>query len=57
MRQRIEGDASEGVGGIVPLVQGDGGVSVLVRHHGEHEHWKGKNEVAQLRFQGSRSSG
>jgi hypothetical protein len=51
MGERIEGDPPEGVGGIVALAKRDGGVSILVRHHREHEHWKRKYEVAQLRFQ------
>ena len=48
---RVQRDAAEEVGGVVALAERGGGVGVLVRRHGEHEHRKGEDEFAELGFQ------
>ena len=51
MRHGIERHAPEEIGGVVPLAEGGGGVRVLVRRHGEHEHGQREDELAELGVQ------
>ena len=51
MRNRVQGDPAEQVGGVVALVERRGGVGVLVRGQREHEHRKGEDELADLGVQ------
>jgi hypothetical protein len=51
MREGIESDAPEEVGGVVALPEGGGGVGILVRRDGEHEHRQCEDELADLGFQ------
>ena len=52
VRHRVQRDAPEQVGGVVALAERGGGVGVLVRGHGEHEHGKREDELAELGVQG-----
>ncbi len=51
MGEGVERDAAQEIGGVVALPEGGGGVGILVRRNGEHQHRQREDEFADLGFQ------